>query len=93
MLLAGLRQWHDFAESSTTIPAQWAAFVELGDIPNRVGRVEYGAGCDTDNSAQRFAYMAAVEVSTFDGVPPELGRMRVPPAHYAVFMHDGPLAG
>ena len=93
MLLAGVRQWHGFAESSTTIPAQWAAFVEIDDIPNRVGTVEYGAGCDTNVAEQRFEYMSAVEVSTFDGVPPELGRMRVPPAHYAVFMHDGPLSG
>jgi AraC family transcriptional regulator len=93
MLLAGVRQWHGFVESASTIPAQWQALIALGDVPNRIGHVEYGAGCATDLEGQRFEYMAAVEVSSFDGVPLTLGRMRVPAAHYAVFTHDGPLAG
>lgn len=33
--------------------------------------------------------MTGVEVASFDGLPPEVGRMRVPPAHYAVFVHRG----
>jgi len=32
-------------------------------------------------------YMCAVEVASFDGLPKELGRMRVPAARYAVFLH------
>ncbi len=37
--------------------------------------------------------MCAVEVSTFDGLGAEIGRMRVPEQHYAVFALNGHLSG
>ena len=36
--------------------------------------------------------MVGVEVKSFDAVPKELGRMRVPAARYAVFLHEGNVA-
>ena len=89
MLLAGLRVHHAFAESPTTIPPQWAQFERLLPLPGQVGATTYGAMCGTDHAAQRFEYMTAVEVERFEELPPGIGKMRVPAAHYAVFSHRG----
>jgi AraC family transcriptional regulator len=37
--------------------------------------------------------LAGVEVEAFDGLPHQLGRMRVPAQRYAVFTHRGHVAG
>ena len=89
MLLAGLRRHHTFAESPRTIPAQWEAFNGLGAIPHQQGDVAYGVICSGDEQAQVMEYMCAVEVAEFDPAATHLGRMRVPPQHYAVFEHPG----
>jgi AraC family transcriptional regulator len=44
--------------------------------------------CGSD--AQRLEYMTAVQVADLDALPPAMGRMRVPAARYAVFVHDAP---
>jgi AraC family transcriptional regulator len=36
--------------------------------------------------------MVAVEVKSFDAIPKDLGRMRVPAVRYAVFRHEGNVA-
>jgi AraC family transcriptional regulator len=92
MLLAGLRRHHTFAAMANDIPRQWQDFTELGRLPGQVGTTAYGAICGGDPQRQIMEYMCAVEVESFDGLAKELGRMRVPAARYAVFVHEGDVA-
>jgi predicted transcriptional regulator YdeE len=80
MLFGGIRRKHTFAS--------------MGDeMPGQIGTTAYGAICGGDPNTQTMEYMCAAEVKTFDGMPKELGRMRVPGGvRYAVFRHDGNVA-
>jgi predicted transcriptional regulator YdeE len=88
MLFAGIRRHHAFASAGDGITRQWRDFEKLGTLPGQVGTTAYGAMCGADPKAQTMEYMCAVEVASFEGLPKELGRMRVPAARYAVFRHD-----
>jgi predicted transcriptional regulator YdeE len=92
MLLAGIRRKHSFASMGNGIPKQWDDFVKLGKLPGQVGPTAYGAICGGDPKTQTMEYMCAVEVKSFDEVPKDIGRMRVPAARYAVFLHEGNVA-
>jgi predicted transcriptional regulator YdeE len=92
MLLAGIRRKHTFASISHEIPLQWGDFQKLGALPGQVGATAYGAICGGDAATQTMEYMCAVEVQSFDALPKELGRMRVPAVRYAVFVHEGNVA-
>lgn len=89
MLLAGIRRHHTFEDMAKDIPGQWDAFQKLGTLPGQVGTTAYGAICGGDPKTQTMEYMCAAEVRSFDAVPKELGRMRVPAVRYAVFVHEG----
>lgn len=91
MFLTGLREHHKFDEAARSIPAQWQRFIGLGLIPP-TGATTYGVMCRTDQAARRFEYMCAVEVPSFEGLKPDIGRMRIPEQHYAVFTHKGHVA-
>ncbi len=88
LLLAGLRRHHPFTESGRHIPEQWRALEALGRILGQVGASLYGVMCGHDPSGIEF--MCGVAVDSFAGLPAELGRMRIPVQHYAVFVHGGP---
>ena len=92
LLLAGIRRKHSFAGMGKDIPAQWTDFVNLGPLPGQIGTTAYGALCGGDPETRTMEYMCAVEVASFDALPKELGRMRVPPVRYAVFLHEGNVA-
>jgi predicted transcriptional regulator YdeE len=92
MLFAGLRRKHTFARMAQDIPQQWENFQKLGKLPGQVGTTAYGALCGADPKTQTMEYMCAVEVQSFDALPKELGRMRVPAVRYAVFRHAGNVA-
>ena len=92
MLVAGLRRWYTFAEAPEVISQDWKRFGARLPLPGQVGEVTYGATCDADMANERFEYMCAVEVDDFDGLRPDVGRMRVPEATYAVFVHEGPVS-
>ena len=92
MLLAGIRRHHAFAEMAKGIPVQWEDFQKLGPLPTQVGTTAYGAICGGDPKTEQMEYMCAAEVQSFDAVPKELGRMRVPAVRYAVFLHEGNVA-
>ena len=92
MLFTGIRRTHTFATMGHDIPRQWDDFLKLGTLPGQVGKLGYGAICGGDPNGQTMEYMCAVEVASFDAVPKELGRMRVPAARYAVFLHEGNVA-
>lgn len=91
MLFAGIRRRHAFANIPRDIPNQWRDFEKLGALPGQIGSTAYGAICSGDPKTQTMEYMCAVEVASFDPVPKELGRMRVPAVRYAVFLHGGPV--
>lgn len=91
LLLAGLRRHHPYGEAQRSIPEQWQAFKALLPLPGQMGSITYGATCGHTDSD--FEYMTGAEVSTFDGLPPTLGRMRIQPREYAVFLHTGPIQG
>lgn len=92
MLFAGVRRKHTFASMGKDIPRQWDDFTKLGKLPGQVGTTAYGAICGGDQKTQTVEYMCAVEVADFSGLPQDLGRMRVPPVRYAVFLHEGNVA-
>lgn len=92
-LLAGLRRWYAFADGPIEIPNDWKRFVARLPLPGQIGDVTYGATCQADIPGARFEYMASVEVRDFNGLRPDVGRMRVPEAHYAIFVHEGPTSG
>ena len=89
MLLGGIRRKHTFAGMGRDIPLQWDDFLKLGRLPGQVGDVAYGAICGGDPKTQTMEYLCGAEVSSFDDLPKDLGRMRVPPVRYAVFLHAG----
>ena len=90
MLLGGPRRRHPFSESGRGIAEQWQELRGRGRIPGRVGAAAYGVMCGHD--AGGFEYMCGVEVESFEALPADLGRMRITPQHYAVFLHRGPVA-
>lgn len=93
MHVAGVRRTHTFEEAAHAIPAQWQALAQLGDMPNQVGAVAYGVICSGNPEAGTVEYLCGVEVERFEGLAPEVGRVRIPAAHYAVFEHRGQVAG
>jgi predicted transcriptional regulator YdeE len=92
MLFGGVRRKHAFASMGKDIPRQWEDFMKLGRLPGQVGDTGYGAIAGGDQKTQTMEYMCAVEVESFDALPKELGRMRVPAVRYAVFLHEGNVA-
>lgn len=89
MLLGGLRRPHAFRTAQETMAAQWQAFQAMGMPPGRQGTAAYGVICGADPAAETMEYMTGVEVASLAELPPEYGRMRVPPQRYAVFTHRG----
>jgi AraC family transcriptional regulator len=90
--LAGIRRWHTHAGAAESIPAQWAEFATSPLFQNHPpGCVTYGALCAAREEA--FEYMTAVEVESFANLDPSAGRMRIPALHFAIFEHEGPVAG
>ena len=89
MLLAGVRRMHTFGGATESIPAQWEALSGLGPLPGQQGTTAYGAICFANPETQEFEYLSGYEVASFDALPREVGRMRVPVQHYAVFTHEG----
>ena len=86
LLIAGLGERYSF-ETTHGIPWQWKRFAPyIGNIPGQVGRTAYGVCCNGDG-AGNFDYIAGVEVASFDDLPSEFSRIRVPAQRYAVFSH------
>jgi AraC family transcriptional regulator len=88
LLIAGLGERYRF-ETNQGIPQQWLRFLPyIGNIPGQVGQTAYGVCCNGDG-AGNFDYIAGVEVSSFDDLPSEFSRVRIPEHRYAVFSHRG----
>lgn len=86
MLLAGLRGNYTIATMGE-IPELWERFVPyINKVPGKKGHVAYGVCFPLQDG---FDYMAAVEVQSSEGVPPELDVVTMPSQRYAVFEHRG----
>ncbi|RZJ90706.1 MAG: AraC family transcriptional regulator [Brevundimonas sp.] len=92
MKLAGHRRTYVMAEAPTQIPMAWRAFVQTLPLPGQRGPVTYGAVGGADMQAGSFDYLCGVEVEDFATQAPDAGKMQVPAARYAVFIHAGPTA-
>ena len=92
LLVAGLKE-HFIFETVVGIPALWQRFSpHIGNVPGQVGRVVYGVSFNTDD-AGNFDYVAGVEVSDFASLPKDFARVRITGQRYAVFLHEGHVAG
>jgi len=87
MQLVGIRRMQTYGGMRIGIPEQWAEFEQWLPLPGQQGQVSYGVMCQ--ETGDGFEYMTGVEVSDFLDAPAELGRMRMPSQHYAVFAHTG----
>lgn len=85
-LLAGIRRWHPYTSIHASIASQWQEFQSHPLFLHSRPAASFGAICAHRNDA--LEYLSGVEVPSFDNLPPEAGRMRVPAQHYAVFLHD-----
>jgi len=88
LLIAGISERYSY-ETCQRIPLQWQRFApHIGHVPGQVGSTAYGV-CSNMDDAGNIEYLAGVEVSSFDGLPAELSRIRIPARRYAVFRHCG----
>ena len=89
MCFAGDRRKFPVAEVTQVIPEQWEHFMQQLPIPGQVGRQVYGITCAFDGETME--YMAGARVDSFDRLTDEhpQGRVKVPAANYAVFVHHG----
>ncbi|MGO4716893.1 AraC family transcriptional regulator [Bradyrhizobium sp. 2TAF24] len=86
LLVAGLGERYRF-ETNHGIPAQWHRFIpHIGHVPGQIGMTTYGVCCNADGTGN-FDYIAGVEVASFDDLPAEFSRVRIPERRYAVFSH------
>ncbi|MEW6641264.1 MAG: AraC family transcriptional regulator [Pseudomonadota bacterium] len=86
LLVAGLGERYRF-ETNHGIPMQWHRFIpHIGHVPGQVGMTTYGVCCNSDGDGN-FDYIAGVEVASFDDLPKEFSRVRIPERRYAVFTH------
>ncbi|MEM7020757.1 MAG: AraC family transcriptional regulator [Pseudomonadota bacterium] len=74
-------------ERRVEIPQLWMQFVPMiGSIPNQVGYNTYGTCLSEPDAHGEFTYVAAVEISSPDGID-GLSCHTIPAANYAVFTH------
>ena len=85
MLLAGLRRKHRTATAASSVAEQWREFLPMAPEFERLDGHYYGAMCGGNPFG--FEYLSGVEVASFDRLPDDMGRMRVPAQHYAIFLH------
>jgi AraC family transcriptional regulator len=92
LLIAGLSRRCEPA-TRHEIPRLWERFGPLiGTVPGQIGPVTYGV-CYNGDGQGSFDYLAGVEVAGFDPLPETMSRLTIEPQFYAVFTHDGPIAG
>jgi AraC family transcriptional regulator len=91
LLIAGIGERYTF-ETNLGIPLQWQRFIPyIGNIAGQIGDATYGVCCNSDG-AGNFEYVTGVEVASFDDLPREFSRVRIPERRYAVFTHRDHIA-
>ncbi|MBU6437703.1 MAG: AraC family transcriptional regulator [Betaproteobacteria bacterium] len=93
LLIVGLAQRYA-GNTNGAMPAQWQRFApHIGHVPGQKGGVAYGVLCNGDDDGS-IEYVCGVEVTHFAAaLPAGLSAVRVPAQRYAVFRHDGHIAG
>ncbi|MGY2293173.1 GyrI-like domain-containing protein [Pseudomonas sp. SDO528_S397] len=72
------------------IPRLWELFDTcIKEIKARVGGITYGVCFNADHG--EFDYIAGVQVPSKNDVPGNFESLQIPPRHYAVFNHSGPV--
>jgi AraC family transcriptional regulator len=92
---------HGLSNDSTAaqvIGPLWGQFgCRAEEVPSRVGREMYGVIYGRPDSERKhpdeLQYIAAVQVSAADKIPPGMVARTIPAATYAVFLHRGPIQG
>jgi AraC family transcriptional regulator len=59
----------------------------FGNIPGRVGRVNYGVVFNMANCRDGFDYLSGIEVSSLSGLPSDFNHETIPAQGYVVFSH------
>ncbi|WP_263263131.1 GyrI-like domain-containing protein [Pseudomonas sp. RIT-PI-S] len=87
-IVAGLGERFTF-DANEGIVGLWQAFVPyLGRVANAVDGLTYGLCCNPGDDGS-FEYIAGIEVSRTNGLPPAFRAFKVPEQRYAVFRHQG----
>lgn len=87
-LIAGLGDRFTF-EKNEGIVGLWQALIpHLGNLAGQVDGTSYGL-CYNPGEDGSFEYIAGVEVSAIDDLPPHFRHFRVQEQYYAVFRHLG----
>jgi AraC family transcriptional regulator len=91
-LIAGLTQRFT-PDTMSNIAGIWQRFVpHIGRVPGQAGKVTWGV-ISNFTDVEAFDYMAAVEISPYAGLPPNLDVIHIPALSYAVFPHAGHVSG
>ena len=89
MRIAGL-QGHYTRDQIDQIPEQWKRLIAMGEIPARVGRVEWASVVMGPNGAD---YLSGFEVGSEADLPAEFVSVEIPAHRYAIFPHEGHVSG
>ena len=88
LLIAGLGGRFTI-DKSQGISSLWQGFVPyIGKVPGQLGWETFGLFCNPDEDGS-FEYIAGVQVSRVDELPPGFTHQRLPARRYAVFRHTG----
>jgi AraC family transcriptional regulator len=85
MRIAGLRG-HYTREQIDQIPEQWKRLIAMGEIPGRVGRLEWAFVVMGPNGAD---YLSGFEVESDANLPAQFVTVEVPAYRCAIFPHEG----
>ncbi|MGO6994045.1 GyrI-like domain-containing protein, partial [Rhizobium johnstonii] len=68
---------------NAAIPSLWQKInANLGHISGKKGNVAYGVCTHIDGEAEKFRYMAAVEISDADDLPADFATLKLPGQRY-----------
>lgn len=91
-LIAGLTRRFT-PDTMSNIADIWRRFApHIGKVPGQAGRITWGVISNFTN-VEAFDYMAAVELSPYAGLPPNLDILTIPALTYAIFPHFGHVSG
>lgn len=87
-IISGLSERFTF-DKNEGIVGLWQAFIPyLGRVPSQVDGRTYGLCCHPGEDGS-FDYIAGLEVTRTDALPPAFRHLKIAPHPYAVFRHTG----